>query len=1700
MKRILSGLFFALSALGAGAEEFKLEGDLSTVIFDGLGRVVSLKEKDSARELLAKPTPFVGVGETMGGRYVGSVRSERSGDLFKFFFAEKKGEVVLKVENFNGGFTFTVVDFTVPDSKALYVGRMAPVPKKWIGRRANMASDEKSGLCVRAYDLYSEMHSGGHLLQVRIPVERAVGSRFGIVGAPREKLQASLQAMTLASGRPHSAAGGAWALGSEATRGSYLNANVTASSLDDWIDLCERGGFDVLHFRERWYSCRGHYPVNAKDWPGGLADMKAAVAKIHAAGYHAGLHTLTACIDPKDPWVAGIENSDLLEWENYTLAEDLSADAVEMTVNEPPKVRHDKVFTYSGNGNAIRIGNEIVQYSGFTATAPYRYTGLKRGAFGTKAASHGKGEVAGYLQQRYIAFYPRCDSPLADKVVDAIADVYNSCSFDQIYCDGAEGMFSPYGTATMRDKIISRCTADGRSCLNEDSTGGSAHTWWYHSRVGAWDSCYWAPKRFHDFHVESVKRVNVRQADMLEIQMGWWAPLLSNPHFSCHKLDDMEYYASRNAGLDASMSIAGVDVSRRELPFHHSRAMTILGWYERARRARAFLPEVRKRFDRKGAEFRFRQNADTGNWEIAPVECVSYRAVSPWSERKSVEIAGESVKAALRVEALYAGTPHGSGESKIVTEKLSVEDLKVATADAKISMKVEPAQDDDGKRAFRLSACNATGSSVGAWARASAVFKPYVRLGSCRVMRFKVKGDGSGALLNVQPETPREYGQALAEHYITLDFSGWRDFEIPLRERDAARYGDYKWPYKGYAAVFHRIINMDNLSALNFYLNEIPSGGKASVEISDVAFVPQRQLKIRRHGVKVNGKVVPVPFEMYSGWFAELEDGVWTLYSADGEPLRRTRAAVKMPKLNVGANEVVYRGESADGTRPRAEVTLFALGRPEKAVRSPLTLDASARRFLAYEAMDAQFYAPDKGFDTFSPVVVRPGETAEVELTVYGPMSACRVKVGSSSMDLPPVAKGTHRRFRFEGEHRGVCPVCVDAKPSDEPVAARFEFVKRYRQSGFMAVDVTPSPNSSGDRAMTRVFGPYKLAGVDSSTWVAMGSGGLTNLTERVGSYAFLAIADPKTRKGYVAGWLTDEWASGSVHYGPEGLTFKAEYGRLKTGADVSSQKDTFVFGAFDDCRLGLEAYADEISRRYDIELPPQISGYCTWYCDRSGFTLDKKRFERGSGSASLTREFLAKVKETGLRRWGMDYYQIDDTWQDGVKRPGPAKVFCRVDPEGPYPRGMKPTADDIAGAGLVPGLWYMPFSGAPYDPWWASRTNLFVTCAENAPAKRGVSERRRGGAFVTPFGDASLDFSNPAALDYARRTAALLTKEWGYRMLKFDGMYAALAVELGHGRWYESDGIGGQVFFDPAISNVQAYRRALGAVIEGCAEGTRLLACNVKQNARGIAASYGLVDMLRIGSDNGPIDAFAQRYMAGPLDASPRYFFNGRVWYNDPDPVYVRNSVSLARARLFATWTAISGVLYNFSDWLPALSAERVELLKRTMSPHRRARDVRPVDYFERTVHRLWKLDGDNCAVFALCNWETNSAVTIDYDAAYCGLDPEKTYVGFDYWADEFVPEFKGRFRFDVPADSCRAIAVREALDRPFVISTSRHVASPVFDVSEEKWDAASRTLSGRSSVVSGERYELRIVDKGRLRRVEFHPDVSDFSWSVSF
>ena len=1043
MRSLITSLVLLVGMSATVVADIALTNDCATLAFDANGRLVSVKSNADGRELAASATSFIRIRSGNGDFQDADRMEMRDGKLVFYISGGKAGRISLRPARFPGGYSFTVEEAVVPSATHVYVGRMSPSCRRWIGRYANMMSDEKSGVCVRPYDIFSQAGCG-EVLYVQMPKARAQGARFGLVAAPRAHLQKALQAMTIVSGRPHSTAGGAWSLGSEVTRGSYLNAHVTADSLDDWIDLMERGGFDVLHFREQWYARRGHYHVNTNDWPNGISDMRAAVAKIHDAGYRAGLHTLTGCIDPDDPWVAGESNADLLAWEMYTLTDDLAPDATELVVAEPPKKRHDTVFTYSGNGNALRIGNEIVQFSAFSEKPPYTYSGLKRGAFGTTAAAHSKGAQVAYLQQRYLAFYPNPDSALADRVVDAIANVYNTCRFDQIYCDGLEGMMSGYGMTVMSDRIVGCCTADGRPCLNEDSCGYLSHTWWFHSRVGAWDWTLYAPKRFHDYHVENMKKRHVREADMLELQMGWWHPSLSGADFPNQKIDDIEYYASRNAGLDASMSIIGIDVSRRPLSFHMSRMMTVLGWYERVRRACAFTSGLIAAFDRPRAEFLFRQDKVDGVWKCAPVQTFSFRVGSSDAGDSGFMLDRRPERAALRVEALYCGEKPNMSNMVHLTHDIAYDSLVTETANTNVTLALSCASAEDGARCLRMTATNRGDTPCGAWARASARFAPHQNLGGGLVLRFRVKGDGSGALLNVQIVSPVEYGGALSEHYVTLDFTGWREFEMPLRERDAARYPDHIWPYKGYGQVFHRLLSRKHISAVNWYLNEIPSHGAVSVEVTDVTVVPQRQNRIAKHCVTVNGQRIAIPFAMDSGDFAELEDGMWTLYARGGKPLLRKPAEDGI-SIRAGANRIAYEAFAADGTSPRAELTVFVIGEAQPAVKELEGLSIDARRFLSYEAVEPQLFAPEKGFSELERIAVRPGEEARLEVTVHGPMPASILSVGMTSNALPAIASGEHRKFRLAGVHRGVQPVKIRlADGSDGETAARFEFVKRY--------------------------------------------------------------------------------------------------------------------------------------------------------------------------------------------------------------------------------------------------------------------------------------------------------------------------------------------------------------------------------------------------------------------------------------------------------------------------------------------------------------------------------------------------------------------------------------------------------------------------------------------------------------------------------
>ncbi len=583
-----------------------------------------------------------------------------------------------------------------------------------------------------------------------------------------------------------------------------------------------------------------------------------------------------------------------------------------------------------------------------------------------------------------------------------------------------------------------------------------------------------------------------------------------------------------------------------------------------------------------------------------------------------------------------------------------------------------------------------------------------------------------------------------------------------------------------------------------------------------------------------------------------------------------------------------------------------------------------------------------------------------------------------------------------------------------------------------------------------------------------MGTAGLTTPDANPGSYLFLSLVEPATRRGVVAGWLTSDRGSGvlfsEIQQGQVRFKAQLDYGHLHLATGESADLETLAIGFFEDARIGQELFADALARHYRIHLKPPMAGYCTWYSNPHGGAADEKSIVE-----------LAEFAARELKPFGFSFVQIDDKWQDGRQRNGPARRFLRAKPDGPYPHGMKPVADHFRQLGLKAGIWFLPFAGDYQDPEFAERQAWFVKRADGTP-------------FETPWGNTSLDLTCPEVQAYLTEIVHTI-HGWGYNYFKMDGLWTGMASEQIYvNDGYRDDHLGSNApFSNSRKTNLEVFRDGLKLLRRAAGPEVFFSGCNVSQNMRTLGGCIGLVDSMRIGPDNGQRWGDYRQEIArnrsgsiitGPVRGSRLYFLNGRVWWNDPDPTYVRAPVPLSQARLITSWVALSGQFYLNSDWLPQLSSERLDIIKRTIPPH--GATARPVDYFDAIMPRIWLLSDTRQTarrdILGLFNWEEeNQAITLT--AAKAGLEPHHSYFAFDFWGNAPLPPFSNDFKVEVPARSCRVIAVRAAIGHPVLVSTSRHVSQGIVDVSGEKWNAATKTLSGTSQVIGNDPYELRIA-----------------------
>lgn len=894
---------------------------------DGVNR--SFVCKGSAREYCAPKVRQPWAVIRKAGKSHGASACRLDGDRLLLRFAGSGDEATVRVIRKKAYLVFEVVSISDPQIEELTFGAVRVALGKRANRMSGVVAGDEFAACARALNVQTNLRLGGGPAPLVAPYACAahglVGAKVAVVGCPTGQLRGVLQRLVKEEGLLRSPVGGPFALDARDNRGSYVFATVSEKNVTDWIAMADRAGLTTIHMIG-WEQSLGHYEPRRNLFPNGLDGLKDAVSAIHQAGLKAGMHTLSGGIAPHDPFVTPVPHKGLAVDATFTLAADLDPGSTVIPTTDPPGDL-DTVWAYAGRGNVVRVDDELIQYTRISREAPFGFGGCKRGAFGTKVIGHRKGSPVGHLFVRYGLFQPDERSSLVGEVAECIAKPFNECGFDMIYMDGLEGMSGGWhGVATMSATIFRHLK---RRALVEASNW-IYHAWPYHSRLGAYDHPKWGLKRFVDVHCTDAQ--GYRAGSLLPAQLGWWAILGPNADHRSEFPDEVEYLCCKSLAWDTPMSFQQIRVGQQPPNARQDEYLGLIGRYERLRLSKAVPESVLARLRKPREEFRLVGSQANGP-QFVPTDYTTHKVTGlrDGSNRWAVQNRFGRQPLRLRIEALYAAAPSDSPDGVVLARFGKADEFAPAGSATGVTASLKTAADKapDGSPAARFDAKSAAADRRGAWAGFRKEFTPTLDLSNCGAIGLWVCGDGKGELINCQLTNPRHFWPTWDEHYLDVGFKGWRYVELHLRERDAARYGDYGWPYHGRSAVFRSPLIRGHVSALTLYWNNLPPGEDVTCSLGQIKALPVAKVTLTKPRIRVGDAEVVLPVSIESGQYLELESADrCRLYDERGALLQQVGVGGSLPHLSSGENEVAFSCDAVQGRSPRVNVTVITCGEP----------------------------------------------------------------------------------------------------------------------------------------------------------------------------------------------------------------------------------------------------------------------------------------------------------------------------------------------------------------------------------------------------------------------------------------------------------------------------------------------------------------------------------------------------------------------------------------------------------------------------------------------------------------------------------------------------------------------------------------------------------------------------------------------------
>ncbi|MCL5096131.1 MAG: alpha-galactosidase [Candidatus Omnitrophica bacterium] len=474
-------------------------------------------------------------------------------------------------------------------------------------------------------------------------------------------------------------------------------------------------------------------------------------------------------------------------------------------------------------------------------------------------------------------------------------------------------------------------------------------------------------------------------------------------------------------------------------------------------------------------------------------------------------------------------------------------------------------------------------------------------------------------------------------------------------------------------------------------------------------------------------------------------------------------------------------------------------------------------------------------------------------------------------------------------------------------------------------------------------------------------------------------------------------------------------------------ESPVFVMGAPTNVFQGLEAYGTA-ARAYRphpiLDRPP--SGWCS----------------RDTGASTNQDELFANIdalKANHLDEFGLRYVQLDDGWQEGSHSSG--QWWPRPDR---FPEGMKGVADYIQSKGFVPGLWFSPFGE---DAGQSNQKGLFAI---------GMS----GG----------YDLSRQNFKQFLRETVNRLVNDWGFRYLEVGSF--PLDQPLGLTAPYE-------------VSYREAVRTMLG-ILAPC-KGYLLSSHGYEWLSAGLSDGQCLGGEVRGGDLTG---------LYPTLESWPRrYFGHNNFWIGDPGLLHIDLPTD-AQSRVWASFVALSGGAAFSGDDITKLPPSRIQILKKAFPAQGIA--ARPCDLFDRPpgwapkFPRIWdcKIRQGGVGqwdVVGLFNWTLDSGAgpggnvgepqnAIVKFGKHLDLKPDRRYLVYDFWRQQYLGAFTNELRVGLPPASCRVLVIREETDAPQFLGDNRHIVNGAGALERIQWDKGFQTLSGWVETASHFRYSMAL------------------------